>query len=135
MASRLRVRKAGVLAFVATDIRRFTARLAEKIELACKLRAPVGDSGRLVRTIAKRPVTVRGRHARVRIVARAPYSLYVEAGTGIYGPTGRRIYPKRSKVLVFRPSGSARFVFAKSVRGQPGQHFMRDGLVAVISKI
>jgi hypothetical protein len=43
------------------------------------------------------------------------YAIYHAKGTGIYGPRGRKITPKKAKALVFRVNGE--LVFAKSVRG------------------
>ena len=71
-----------------------------------------------------------------RVTARAPYAMFVHDGTGIYGPRGQRIFPKRAKFLVF-PSEGARgqwfggFVFARSVRGQPSQPWLIKALAVV----
>lgn len=44
------------------------------------------------------------------------YASFVHEGTGIYGPAGRRITPKRASVLVFDWMGDT--WFRKSVAGQ-----------------
>lgn len=51
---------------------------------------------------------------------------WVERGTGIYGPHKTPIVPRRGRFMVFTPRGSQVQVFARSVRGQPGKHFLRD---------
>lgn len=51
------------------------------------------------------------------------YPEYQEDGTG-----PGRIYPKRAKVLRFKPKGSKVFIFAKSVAPVKGAHFMRKAL-------
>ena len=60
------------------------------------------------------------------------YAEAVEKGSGIYGPTGQPIRPRRAKVMVFR--GHKGIVFAKSVKGQPGQHFLKRALQSLRSK-
>lgn len=57
------------------------------------------------------------------------YLPYVNDGTGIYG-RGSPIVPIRAKFLHFWVGGAPHAgteVFAKSVRGQPGQHFVERG--------
>jgi len=57
------------------------------------------------------------------------YLPYVNDGTGIYG-RGSPIVPKNVKVLHFWAGGAPHAgteVFARSVRGQPGQHFVEKG--------
>lgn len=57
------------------------------------------------------------------------YLPYVNDGTGIYG-RGSPITPKKAKVLHFWVGGApfaGSEVFARSVRGQPGQHFVEKG--------
>lgn len=132
--ARVRIRESGFKVFMNTDIRRFTASVGSRVEVECQAFAPV-DTGRLQNRITSGTVRVSRRSAAVRVEARAGYSLFVEEGTGIFGPTGAPITPKRARVLRFKPKGSARFVFARSVKGQPGQHFMRDGLISAIGKI
>jgi hypothetical protein len=60
------------------------------------------------------------------------YTEAVEKGSGIYGPTGRPIRPRRAKVMVF--NGRKGVVFAKSVKGQPGQHFLKRALQSLRSR-
>lgn len=65
------------------------------------------------------------------------YALYVHEGTGIYGPKGQPIKPKRGRYLVFEarnarttPRGRGNLVFARQVRGQRPQRFLLDALKA-----
>lgn len=58
------------------------------------------------------------------------YAPYQEFGTGIFGPTGTPITPKRAKVLVFPGKGGG-LVFARSVSGSRPRKFMAKGLQAV----
>lgn len=71
------------------------------------------------------------------------YALMVHNGTGIYGPHGTRIVPTHGSVLVFplrasMEAGSSvasrrgRIVFARSVAGQPANHYLSDALNAAV---
>jgi hypothetical protein len=53
------------------------------------------------------------------------YPLWVHEGTGIYGHFHRAITPRRRKYMVF--VGRTGLVFAKSIRGQKPQPYMRHG--------
>lgn len=120
---------------------RFMARL---------LRSPAGPvaknmltRGRRVRDAARRNVNSRtgtlARSIEVSLVTRGEgtgaqvgtslfYARYVHDGTGIYGPTGRPIRPQRGKVMVFQ--GNTGTVFARTVKGQRGTHFLERALRA-----
>ena len=50
------------------------------------------------------------------IFTNVKYAAFVNEGTGIYGPAGRRITPRRASVLVFRWLGTT--WFRRSVAGQ-----------------
>lgn len=78
-----------------------------------------------------------------RIGSRVSYASNVELGTGIYGPSGMKITPKNGSVLRwpnkggtssggrrFKGGKTSGFVFARSVRGQPGQHMLENALPA-----
>lgn len=59
----------------------------------------------------------------------AHYALFVMKGTGIYGPTGTPITPKRASFLVFRGRDGG-LVYARSVRGQRAQPFLAEAFRA-----
>lgn len=78
-----------------------------------------------------------------RIGTPLDYGLYRHEGTGIYGPRGAPIKPKRGQVLAWpvknnsgrgnrRYSGgkTANMAFARSVKGAKGNPFLRDSLDA-----
>lgn len=66
----------------------------------------------------------KGKRAKVFIdPVQAPYGVWVDEGTGIYGNKHRRISAKPGNVLVFDIGG--RKVVTTSVKGQEGQHFMQ----------
>lgn len=58
------------------------------------------------------------------------YMLYVQTGTGVFGPKRRRIYPKQARFLRFKPKGSNRYVYARSVAGMKPNPFLTRGLLA-----
>lgn len=55
---------------------------------------------------------------------KAPYAIFVEKGTGVYGPTGMPIEPKPGNVLHFMLGGVP--TWATHTRGQPGQYYFRN---------
>lgn len=94
-----------------------------------------------------------------RVTARDRKSKWLEEGTGIYGPEGRPIRPKRGKFLVFevtekrggppplmrsasgavigrrQPAEVGDLVFAREVRGRPASWVMRDAAAAVAASL
>lgn len=66
----------------------------------------------------------------VRYIAVPEYALFQEVGTGLYGPLGRWITPKRARVLAWIDSGSGAPRFARRVRGVPPQRYFQKGLNA-----
>lgn len=98
---------------------------------------PFRKTGNLGRTINVGRVTARDAY----VIAHANYAVFVEKGTGIYGPRHRRITPKTAKVLAWRTGavtlgGRSRvkggkelagWAFATSVRGRKATPFMEPG--------
>ena len=95
-------------ALLASKVR--TGRLVNSV----KVRAPqrIGE--------AKRGLTVQVGSFGVR------YAKWVSEGTGVYGPHGHPIVPRRAKFLRFELNG--RVVYATSVRGVPPFPFMQRAL-------
>lgn len=90
--------------------------------------APTG-TGRLKSQItAERSTSDASVRFRVTTQSDAPYGLYQEVGTGIYGPLGRYITPKRSRMLSWVDSVTNERVFAKRVRGVRPVHYFKRGL-------
>ena len=56
-----------------------------------------------------------------------PYALFVAEGTGIFGPTGNRIYPKSASALRWISEGGG-LMIRKSVAGQKPNPFHERGL-------
>lgn len=57
------------------------------------------------------------------ITSAATYSSFQNEGTGLFGPSGARIFPTSAKALRFDWPAAGGIVFAKSVAGSPGTHF------------
>lgn len=64
-----------------------------------------------------------------RISSALQYSVYVHEGTGIYAGRGY-IYPVAARFLVWRSRETGELVFARRVRGQPPNPFLKRALEA-----
>jgi hypothetical protein len=87
------------------------------------------DTGRL-RASINTQLVVRGDRPIAIVGTNVRYARFVHDGTGIYGPRGRVIRPKRRKFLRFRPKGTGRWVYARKVRGMRPNPFLANALVA-----
>lgn len=109
--------------------------IANKVLNAARRNAPV-DTGRLRASIAVEYTREAGRVV-ARVGSNLEYAIFQEEGTGVYGPRGRPITPVSAKVLRWVPKGGARgrgksrYAFARSVRGTPAVHYLRDALNSV----
>lgn len=103
--------------------------IALRIEYEAKGRAGF-VTGNLKRNIGREPARRVGAdtyEAKVGVRRTAPYGLWHHEGTGIFGARRRRIRPLTGNVLVFRIAG--RLVFARSVKGQRANPFLREAFV------
>lgn len=114
-------------------VRKVTAD-TRRVQAYAKAYAPV-DKGPLKASITAE-VTVDMARNRVtgRVGSRLPYAIYQELGTGIYGPKGAPIKPKRGRYLVFTPKGSNQVVFARQVRGSPARHYLTRALAVMAAQ-
>ena len=87
------------------------------------------DTGRLRASISTNLI-IRGGDPAAVVGTNVFYAKYVHNGTGIYGPRGQYIRPRSAKFLRFKPQGGRRFVYARKVKGSPGNPFLRNALVA-----
>lgn len=87
------------------------------------------DTGALRASIYVKPISVGG-YPGFRIGTPLKYARFVHDGTGVYGPKGRPIRPVRAKHLRFKPKGSARYVYAKEVKGMRPNPFLKNALKA-----
>ena len=100
-------------------------------------------TGHLQRSIVRGRLTDRT----AEVFSNAPYSGWVEKGTGIFGPRKRPITPKNGRALKFTPGGAntrltgrsrikagakqAGEVFARSVKGRPATPFWEPAIKSV----
>lgn len=127
---------------VETEVGRDLQRRGQRVLNRARALCPV-DEGRL-----RASLTMETRRSSlgpyVVVGSNLEYAVYVHEGTGIYAGRGM-ITPKRGRYLVWpaknnsgignrRYSGgaTARYVFARQVRGQPGQPFLLRALPAAI---
>lgn len=97
--------------------------------------APVDDGP--LRASLRTRMQATSREVKGWVYSNLDYSLYVHEGTGIYGPRGQPIRPKRGQYLVFEarnarttPRGRGNLVFAREVRGQRPQRYLLNALRA-----
>lgn len=64
-----------------------------------------------------------------RVGTNVEYALWVERGTGVYGPHGTPVVPTHASHLVFTVGG--RKVFVQSVKGQEAHPFLVPALLAL----
>ena len=87
------------------------------------------QTGRLITSFVRRPIGELG-------FAWGPtvnYALWVEQGTGIYGPRGARIVPVRAKALAWM-SGGTQFI-RKSTAGMRGREYMEKIMAAATPQL
>jgi len=104
---------------------RMVRRVADRTASLARSYAPV-DSGRLRASIRVK-FRAGEREVKAWVYTNLDHGLYVHEGTGIYGPRGRPIRPRRGRFLVF-PGEDGRLVFAREVRGQRPQRFLLRAL-------
>jgi hypothetical protein len=58
----------------------------------------------------------------IEVGTNVPYARWMQEGTGIYGPSGQRIFPKHAKALAF--DGPAGRIIVRSIKGTPKRRFL-----------
>ena len=100
--------------------------ITRRVANAARTLAPA-DKGTL-RSSINEELVARGNTLVGRVYSDAPQATYLSQGTGIYGPGGQPIRPKRASMLVFKPKGSSEFVFTNEVKGARPNKFMLRAL-------
>lgn len=77
------------------------------------------DTGALMQSIKSERVSHGASGVRYQVGSDLAYAILQEKG--VQGP----IYPRRARVLRFKPKGATTFVFARSVKGFEGIHFLK----------
>lgn len=111
----------------AGPVHREGSSVLRKTEAIAVATAPVQE-GRL-KNARTASVTDQGARIVWRLEFLANYAIFVTKGTGIYGPKGAPIRPKRGEFLVFR-GRDGRLVYARQVRGQRPNPFLVNALKA-----
>lgn len=82
------------------------------------------DTGLLRQSIVAERVRSSNNSVTYRVGSPLDYAIYQEEG--VRGP----IYPRRARVLRFRPKGGGAYIFRPYVSGFPGAHYLRDAFAA-----
>ena len=98
--------------------------VTERVATAVQVRAPVRE-GHLKASVRTAYSSTAGEVVGY-VYSDLDYSVYVQRGTGLYGPRGQPI--RGRPILVFEVGG--RTVFAREVKGQHSNPFMIEGLRA-----
>lgn len=80
------------------------------------------DTGRLRNSIISQRVSAPAGQVRYEVGSPLPYAIYQHEG--VKGP----VYPRRAKVLRFKPKGSNHFVFAQHTKGFMGVPYLTRSL-------
>lgn len=110
------------------DVHNLVERTTNAVHIAVLREAPV-MTGAMLASIGKDIRVAPGLSVRGIVESDDEAALWVQQGTGLFGPLHRRITPRRSRVLRWpdRRTGSG-FVYAESVAGQDANPFMWRGL-------
>jgi hypothetical protein len=109
--------------------------LSRSLRVANAAKRNLGSSPRRVNTGRLRSsitwqLVLRGNRPVGRIGTNVRYAPLVHSGTGIYGPRGTPIVPKRAQVLRWKSSG--KFVFSARSRGMRPNPFLKSALRAAV---
>lgn len=102
-------------------------RAADQTVLATQAAAPRRD-GTLAEGITHDQPVLSDTFVTCTITSAAPYSRWQDEGTGIFGPSGMRIFPKTAKALRFEIGGEV--LYRKSVAGSPATRFFSEPMAA-----
>lgn len=84
------------------------------------------DTGQL-RNSGVVETVVEGNRVRTRVAFRAAHAMFQHEGTGVHGPRGAPIVPRRARVLRFRARGQG-FIFRPQVSGTIGFPYLTRAL-------
>lgn len=93
------------------------------------------DTGALRQSIVSERTIGNGQRVTYQVGSPLPYALYNEQGTGLYGPHHSYIYPRRARVLRFKPgknstivAGPDGYAYFPRVKGIEGTRFLERAL-------
>lgn len=110
------------------EVHNLVERTTNAVHIATLQEVPV-MTGDMLATIGKDIRVAPGRSVTGIVESDDEAALWVQQGTGVFGPTGQLITPRRATLLRWpdRRRGSG-FLYAKSVAGQEANPFMWRGL-------
>lgn len=131
MADRIEIDQAAIRAMglPGSETHRHMMRLGHEVEVVAKTLVKV-DTGHLRDRLHTEAVVHRG-VAGARVGDNSPVAHWTHEGTGLWGPSGAPITPRRAPRLVFFWKKRGHWMRVKSVRGQPGAHYLTRALRAV----
>lgn len=109
-------------------IHNLVERTTNAVQIATLRECPIMD-GHMVASIRKDVRAAPPRSVTGSVSSDDEAALWVQRGTGVYGPTGQRIRPRTSRMLRWPDRRGVGFVYRDSVAGQPANPFMWRGLV------
>jgi hypothetical protein len=113
------------------DVHNLVEQTTNRVQIATLRECPVMD-GDMVASIGDDVRPAPGRSVTGVVFATDEAAMWVQQGTGIHGPQHRPITSTRPGGRMRFPdrrAGGRRFVYARSVAGQPANPFMWRGLV------
>jgi hypothetical protein len=129
MEGKLRAELMGRPDLLRADLHAIARVVQEQAQVILLARSRDYFTGRLLRSIRVSPVRSNGAsELSVQIGSDLPYALWVEEGTGVFGPHGTPITPRTAPVMVFYSRVYGGRVVTRNVIGQVGKHFLRNAL-------
>jgi hypothetical protein len=104
---------------VVRTVTRHTRRILNEAQAAAPVDTGAGRAG------MRSEIVIRGGRV-IGYIYMPRHMWYQHQGTGIHGPTGQPIRPKNAKVLVWKPRGSKKLVYAMKSAGVPPNPFLAD---------
>lgn len=125
MAVRIRANRAEINRYIDRQGGPYIAEVSAAVLRVARFQAP-RRSGALVSSGRVRGPRTRGSRVAATVVFTAKHAIYVQRGTGLYGPRRSVIRPTRKRFLRWEDNGIVHF--AKSVRGMRPIPFLTDAL-------
>ena len=111
---------------VADAVNRATGKIRDRAKANITAGGRVA-TGKMRNATVSETAKVEGATVRGRVVTETSYAQYQHDGTGIHGPKGRPIVPRRARVLRFQPKGGA-VIFRPQVQGTRPLPFLKDAV-------
>lgn len=103
---------------------------AVKVQNNARRNAPV-DTGTLRRSVTH-TITGSGVGSVARVGSNLEYALWVETGTGVFGPKGKPIEPRTARYLRFPANKGRGFIYARRVSGRRATPYLVPALRSLV---